>query len=103
MTTDENRRIITGYRCDKYTASRCNDKSNSIIGRSSTGAKLEMAMRDSGTSKHQLCRVTGISYTTVTRLMSGDRIGTLDTWLKIADAMGMSLQELLDYESEECE
>lgn len=103
MTTYEKRRIITGCRCDKYTASKCNDKSNSIIGRSSTGAKLGMAMRDTGISKHQLCKATGISYTTVTRLMSGDRIGALDTWLKIADAMGMSLQDLLDYEGEECE
>ena len=46
-------------------------------------------------SKRQLARESGVSYRAVCRLVSGDRLGNLDTWLKFCDAIGCEITDLI--------
>ena len=60
-----------------------------------TGDRLAEAMADGGFSKRRLARESGVSYRTVCRITSGDRVGSLDTWMRLADALGMEVSELI--------
>ena len=46
-------------------------------------------------SKRQLARESQVSYRTVCRIISGDRLGNLDTWMRFAEALGCDLTELI--------
>lgn len=48
-----------------------------------------------GVSQAELCRRTGLDKDTVRRLLSGDRIGMLDTWMRIFDALGIEPNDVL--------
>ena len=61
-----------------------------------TGRNLQRKMDELGVSRHELCRRTGISYSTLLRITSGDRIGMLDTWVRVCDALGIGIEEVLD-------
>ena len=60
-----------------------------------TGGRLADAMAGRGFSKRRLARESGVSYRTVCRVTSGDRVGSLDTWMRFADALGMEVSELI--------
>lgn len=53
-------------------------------------------------SQAELCRRTGLDKDTVRRLLSGDRIGMFDTWMRIFDALGAEPNDVLGA-SRECE
>lgn len=63
----------------------------SADGHDTTGDMLRRAMAERGFSKSRLSRESGVSYRTITRIMSGDRIGSLDTWTRVASAMGTTI------------
>ena len=46
-------------------------------------------------SKRKLARDSQVSYRTVCRIMSGDRLGNLDTWLRFAEALQCDMSELI--------
>ena len=52
-------------------------------------------MRERGVSKGELSRRTGLAWTTVSRALSGDRIGQFDTWIKMCEAIGVSIDEVV--------
>ena len=62
----------------------------------STGEKLERKLAEKGMGKHELARESQVSYRTICRIVSGDRVGNLDTWMRIADAIGCDLSEITD-------
>ena len=59
-----------------------------------TGDMLAEKMEECGMSKRRLAREAQVSYRTVCRIMAGDRLGNLDTWMRFADALGCDLSEL---------
>lgn len=61
-----------------------------------TGERLAAKMSERGVSKHQLALEAGVSYRTVCRIVSGDRLGYLDTWMRFAEALGCDVGELVD-------
>lgn len=60
-----------------------------------TGQKLESKLAERHMGKRQLARESDVSYRTVCRIMKGDRIGSLDTWMKVASALGCDVSELI--------
>ena len=77
----------------KYRSPYANGSRNSSSG--GTGDALLDRMRELGVSKHELERISGVDYSTICRICKGDRIGYLDTWVRVCDALGIELQELL--------
>lgn len=60
-----------------------------------TGQKLAEKLAERGISKHGLARESQVSYRTVCRVVSGDRVGTLDTWMRIAAALDCNLDDII--------
>ncbi len=60
-----------------------------------TGQRLAEKLAEKGMSKRRLARESQVSYRTVCRIISGDRLGNLDTWMRFADALGCDLSELI--------
>lgn len=61
------------------------------------GWKLVAAMGDSGVSVNEMCRRTGLSRRTIVRMRSPETHGNMRSWILVADALGLSLVELLEY------
>jgi len=57
---------------------------------------LAAKLAELGVSKRKLARDSHVSYRTVSRILSGDRVGYLDTWMRFAEALGCPLGDLLD-------
>ena len=60
-----------------------------------TGRHLEAKMAELGISRRRLARESHVSYRTVCRILAGDRLGMLDTWMRFADAVGCSVSDLI--------
>jgi len=60
-----------------------------------TGQRLAAKLAERGMSKRKLARDSQVSYRTVCRIMSGDRLGNLDTWLRFAEALQCDMSELI--------
>ena len=56
-----------------------------------TNEWLKQAMRERGISKRQLSKTTGISYSTLTRILNEPNTGNMRTWKIICDALGCDL------------
>lgn len=61
-----------------------------------TGEQLALYMRKHGISKRYLSSKTGIYINTITRIMRGDKVGNIHTWLALAEAMGCTLDDILN-------
>ena len=48
-----------------------------------------------GVSKRKLARDSRVSYRTVCRVIAGDRLGNLDTWMRFASALGCGVSEII--------
>lgn len=57
-------------------------------------ASLKQAVKDSGKSLKSLAEITGISESTVSRYLSGDQTPTFEFVVKVAETLGLSLDEL---------
>jgi DNA-binding Xre family transcriptional regulator len=58
--------------------------------------KLVCAMARKGMNDADLAEATGISRMTVNRLKNKATPGRMDTWLKIAKALGVELSEIVE-------
>ena len=54
-------------------------------------------MEDNGISVNEMCRRTGLSRRTVVRMRRGDHLGSMRSWGLAAEALGMTLIDLLAY------
>lgn len=73
-------------------------RSNSVRAEWSTGSKLERFLYEHRVSKGALVRASGVPWPTISRLCGGDRIGSIDTWMKLAEALGVPLSEIVEPE-----
>lgn len=62
--------------------------------RPTTGDALAAKLAEARMSKRKLARESQVSYRTVCRIVSGDRLGNLDTWMRFAAALGCDVSEL---------
>ena len=60
-----------------------------------TGETLAWKLTEYGVSRRGLARKSNVSYRTVCRIISGDRLGNLDTWMRFAEAVGCSVSDLI--------
>lgn len=51
-------------------------------------------LSDSGVSRCALARISGLSYKTVGRMCRSNRAGSLDSWMRVADALDAGLDEI---------
>lgn len=72
------------------------DRSNRFVGDGSTGPMLERYLYEHGISRGELARRSGVSYPTISRMCSGDKIGTLSAWAKVADALGCTISDIIE-------
>ena len=72
------------------------DRSNRFVGEGSTGPMLERYLYEHGISRGELARRSGVSYPTISRMCSGDKIGTLSAWAKVADALGCTISDIIE-------
>lgn len=80
----------------RYKSPYAHVTSNTYTGEGSTGTRLSDKMDEVGMSKNELARVTGLSYTTILRMCSGDRIGTLASWMMVCEALGVSVSDIVE-------
>lgn len=59
-----------------------------------TGERLCAAIEESGMSIRQVCQASGIKRNTLRSLMRGDGNGYYDTWVRLSEAVGFSLDEM---------
>lgn len=56
-----------------------------------TSEWLAQEMKRQNISKHELVRRTGISYSTITRMLTKPNTGNLATWLVVCGALGVCI------------
>ena len=64
-------------------------------------SRLKRFLEVKGRSAYWLQKQTGLAYNTIYRLMRSDNVGTIDTWRRIAEALGVKIDEIINYEEEE--
>ena len=60
-------------------------------------SKLRIYLDAHGVSAYRLQKDSGLSRNTIYRLMRQDDIGAIDTWRKIARALGCTIDEILEW------
>ena len=58
---------------------------------------LKRYLADHGWSAYRLEKETGLSHNTVYRLMRYEGVGNLYTWRLIADALGCTIDDIINY------
>lgn len=61
-----------------------------------TGETLCQVMDFEGVSEYELARRTGLEIKTIRRLRRGHLNGHLDSWVKIADALAVSIDTFVE-------
>lgn len=74
------------------------ETSNAILGWKSTGSRLRAFLTSRGSSLYALER-RGFAKSTVRRIAGGDRIGSLRTWMQVAESYGVCLSEIVEPET----
>lgn len=59
-------------------------------------SRLKQAVKDSGKSNKAVAELAGVSESTVSRYLSGEQSPPFDFVVKVAEALGLSLDELTD-------
>lgn len=60
-----------------------------------SGNELSRAMRERGYSIYRLSKESGISVDTIRRMQKGNYVGYVDSWVRVANALRVGLDELL--------
>lgn len=68
--------------------------SNDHTGEGTTAYRLAKIMQEKGITDNKLSVDTGISYTTIRRVKSGDQIGFAATWKTICDYLGVGMDDI---------
>ena len=63
-------------------------------------SKLKRFIDAKGVTSYRLQKDTGLAYNTIYRLLRKDNVGTIDTWRRIASALGTTVDEIINYEGE---
>ena len=58
--------------------------------------KLKQIMDERGLSQKELAHMAGLTPSTINRYVNGKELGSIIKWWCIADALGMSLDDLLE-------
>lgn len=64
-------------------------------------SRLKRFLQVRGKSAYWLQKETGLAYNTIYRLMRSDNVGTIDTWRRIAKALGVKVDDIINYETED--
>lgn len=62
--------------------------------------RLAEMLKAQGMTQKQLAAVTGLTQSQISRLVSGERSGKVGTWLKIAKALHVRLDDLISSSDE---
>lgn len=62
-----------------------------------TQTRLGQILQTQGLTQRELAARTGISVSMISRLVSGERSGMIDTWFRIAKALHVSIDDLVYY------
>ena len=62
--------------------------------------RLSEILRERGMTQKQLAAVTGLTESQISRMVSGERSGRVDTWLKISKALHVRLDDLISSSDE---
>ena len=62
-----------------------------------TETRLGQVLQTQGLSQKDLADRTGMSEAMISRLVSGQRSGMIDTWFRIAKALHVSIDDLVYY------
>ena len=60
-------------------------------------SRLKRFLQVKGNSAYWLQKETGLAYNTIYRLMRSDNVGTIDTWRRIAEALGCKVDDIINY------
>ena len=63
-------------------------------------SRLKRFLQAKGKSAYWLQQETGLAYNTIYRLMRNDNVGTIDTWSRIAEALGCKVDDIINYGEE---
>ncbi|HEY8530883.1 MAG TPA: helix-turn-helix transcriptional regulator [Limnochorda sp.] len=64
------------------------------------GQRLQALRVQRGLTQVQLAQRAGVSQTVIARLEAGKRSGRLETWVRLAAALGVTLDELVGGEAQ---
>ncbi len=76
------------------------EQSNRLRERWTTGQRLERYLYDHRWTKYRLAAASGVSLQTLYRMCGGDDVGNVRTWRRVADALGVTVDALLNYTGE---
>ena len=62
--------------------------------------RLAETLKAQGMTQKQLAAVTGLSESLISRMVSGERSGRVDSWLKISKALHVRLDDLISSSDE---
>jgi len=60
-------------------------------------SRLKRFLAVRGKSAYWLQKETGLAYNTIYRLMRSDNVGTIDTWRRIAEALGCKVDDIINF------
>lgn len=63
-------------------------------------SRLKRFLEVRGKSAYWLQQQTGLAYNTIYRLLRSDNVGTIDTWRRIAEALGCKVDDIINYEED---
>lgn len=62
--------------------------------------RLAEILKEQNMTQKQLAAVTGLTESQISRMVSGERSGRVDTWLKISKALHVRLDDLISSSDE---
>ena len=62
-----------------------------------TSTRLGQILQMQGLTQKELAERTGLTEASVSRLVSGERSGRIETWFKIADVLHVKIDDLIYY------
>lgn len=75
--------------------------SNNITSMDTSGWRLARAIEAKGYTRADVCRKSGISYDTLSRMIQGELIGSISSWAIVCSSLGISLDEVIGICTEE--
>lgn len=66
----------------------------------STNRSLMKTLKARGVSRYQAAKTSNLSRQTIRRMCAKDRSGNIDSWIRLADALDCSLDDLARLEEE---
>ena len=58
--------------------------------------KLKVLLTEKGISQSDLSELTGITKTSISQIINGKQSGSLTTWKRIAEALGVEIGDIIE-------